>query len=313
MKVPGSKSGSSAPTGPGTLAHARTLWPGPGLPRATLVLADLGPGDGPRHPAPGCPDARRHPLRKSARPPHTAYCPGARRSARRTVCAPHGARAAGDVTACASVSPALISEGPGVSSLLWHKSHSHRTWDPEKGGEAAGSSRRGHTNAAGAVGPRTWPAPQQGKQKAVQGEGGPAGRAGGTGAQLSPWGPHTSHLQPRAGLGKLEAIDPGACAFGYKCCCGASLGGEGSFVCIARSQLGRGRCEPHRRQERSSGSGARRPRRAPPSASTRRAATRGCAPRTTLSAAAAPAWPSPPAHPVTASLSGLRATQNSTR
>lgn len=193
MKVPGSKSGSSAPTGPGTLAHARTLWPGPGLPRATLVLADLGPGDGPRHPAPGCPDARRHPLRKSARPPHTAYCPGARRSARRTVCAPHGARAAGDVTACASVSPALISEGPGVSSLLWHKSHSHRTWDPEKGGEAAGSSRRGHTNAAGAVGPRTWPAPQQGKQKAVQGEGGLAGRAGGTGAQLSPWGP-TLHI-----------------------------------------------------------------------------------------------------------------------
>lgn len=92
MKVPCSKSGSaSTPTGTGTLEHAHTLRAGPGLPRVTLVLADLNPGDGHRHPIPGYPDTRWHPLHNVARAPHTCTlcCPGAQRFAHYMVYMPH--------------------------------------------------------------------------------------------------------------------------------------------------------------------------------------------------------------------------------
>lgn len=147
------------------------------------------------------------------------------------------------------------------------------------------------------VGPRTWPTPQQVKEKAVRGEGGPAGRARGTGPSC-PHGAPTSHLQPCAGLDKLEATDPGTCAIWYKFCCGAHpLKGHPSASSSLRWSLrgswARADSSHTEGRQRERQQRPRQTRQAPPSASPHRTPTRGCAPRAAPTRHRGPRLPPP--------------------
>lgn len=170
-------------------------------------------------------------------------------------------------------------------------------------------------------GPQDLAYPSAGEGEGSSGRRGASRQSRGDWAQLSTWGPHLTSPTV-CWPGQARSHRPR-----HVCHLVQILlrrpPSEGSPVCVEQSplvpqrKLGQGRLEPHRRQAEGAAAATEADEAGPalcvPSPHTDAGLCSPCSPRTIPRASAPLAWSSPPAHTTTASLSSLRATQNSAR